>query len=112
MTNEEINLAIAEFCGWKLTEGGRAVEMKKDCRGNYEREPSYIKDLNAVYDAERLLLNHQRRKYAEMLVEVHPLNYDPTKSCDDCYMRLFMIANMTARQRCEALLKTIGKWKD
>lgn len=84
---------------------------------SHENVPSYLTDLNAMYQAERVLLNSQRRRYAEMLIQVHPLNYDPrVKSAadevvDDRAMKIFLLINMTAAQRAEAFLKTLGLWK-
>lgn len=78
--------------------------------------PDYLTDLNAMHEAEKVLLNSQRRAYGEMLIGVHPLHYDPTirvqdDNLNDNYMKLFLIANMTAAQRAEAFLRTIGKWE-
>lgn len=83
---------------------------------SYGQIPDYLADLNAINEAEQSLLNEQRREYARTLVRVHPLHYDPTAPGPMCHdggaMNLFLIASMTAAQRAEAFLRTIGKWDD
>ena len=131
MTPEAQRIAIAEACGWKRwkSKSGKIyLRRVSESQGDYYRDcgdgvttdeitqsltgvPDYLNDLNAMHEAEKGLTNAQRRFYSEMLIAVHPLNYDPAQpGNDDRYMRLFMIASMTAAQRAKAFLKTIGKW--
>lgn len=93
MTNEQINAAIAEACGW--------TDMPI-IDGMYGQTPvpNYCTDLNAMHEAEEALLqgaapgvwecfrNKLRSKYGE----------------DDIHT--------TARQRAEAFLRTLGKWEE
>lgn len=105
MTNNEIDNAIAEAVGWKLTVDGGICW---DGEGNaIITPPAYSYDLNAMREAEMFLVGLDdgrdsgcaRYLYSRTLYSVVvPFNQQP-----------FMA---TARQRAEAFLRTIGKWRD
>jgi hypothetical protein len=105
MTNEEINRAVAESVGARyFTEDGGGfwiVEM-----GGKVYEP-FTEDLNAMHEAEKTLF---RTGYTDMLNQ----NYWNTvwNVCGDLYCKTTTVAHATARQRAEAYLRTIGKWRD
>jgi len=98
MTDEQINAAIAEACGLKKP----CRKVKLNDKGffvtQHAKLPDYCTDLNAMHEAEKVLLwnkgpgvwecyrNKLRGKYGE----------------DDIHT--------TARQRAEAFLRTLGKW--
>ena len=96
MTDEQINAAIAEACGWKakgknwLTPNGTPV-FASDV-------PNYCADLNAMHEAEKVLTEHQNES-------IYPRSLgawrNPTKPI-----------YATARQRAEAFLRTLGKWEE
>lgn len=102
MTDEQINVAIAEACGW--VDRGSFIKRRIGNTENYEwrwqHKFNYCTDLNAMHEAEEVLLwnkgpgvwecyrNKLRGKYGE----------------DDIHT--------TARQRAEAFLKTLGKWEE
>lgn len=96
MTDEKINIAIAEACGWK----GNLID--RDMEGNlWPRDiPSYCNDLNAMHVAEETLGDPAiRREYSSIL---------------GCLVKGYICLDAiyaTARQRAEAFLKTIGKWE-
>jgi len=129
MTPEAQREAIARACGWRSTiESWYSPEGSAHARSVYRRNadeliddshilPDYLTDLNAMRDAENTLTSGQRRYYAECLIQVHPLRYDPTirvkdENLNDNYMKLFLIANMSAAQRAEAFIKAKGLWVD
>lgn len=72
--------------------------------------PDYPNDLNAMHEAEKVLTGRDSEEYALMLSRV----------CDgqrpDAYKHWSDIAggttSATAAQRCEAFLRTIGKWDE
>lgn len=122
MTDQEINTTIAEACGWKCPNGCiKSLEYccpdcgswdHGQCDGNenynFSRPcshvPDYINDLNAMHEAELVLDDVQKRNYAYELCShgKHPFTgYE-----------LFIVATRTARQRAEAFLQTIRKWKE
>lgn len=111
MTDEQINIAIAEHCGWKCilrpgdddylalsTENLMRVNGKtcgwRNVEGFREPLPDYRNDLNAMHDAEKRL---NTRALWETYKE-HMLNWMTEPVC------------ATARQRSEAFLRTVGKW--
>ena len=100
MTNEQINVAIIEACGW---------EPRKDAEGNIiawqspgayrafspDDLPDYCNDLNAMHEEEKSLTSaEQCRKYADILDDENGGHF------------------ATASQKAEAFLKTIGKWEE
>jgi hypothetical protein len=98
MINEQINIAIAEACGWTEIDGLSAKGLmgkppEKLCSFAYL--PNYCNDLNAMHEAEKTLNSEQLHDYYENLELVNGWEYPSS----------------TARQRAEAFLKTIGKWE-
>jgi hypothetical protein len=94
MTDEQINIAIAQACGidiekYLMEEGGI----------NTSALPDYCNDLNAMHEAEKTLKLGLRSTYDAELGLLADRDY--------CF-----IWETTARQRAEAFLKTINMWKD
>lgn len=90
MTNEQINVAIAEACGWK----GCPECNDPICEDNFI--PNYCKNLNAMHQAEWSLTDDQLWRMAREI----------ERNDEQWYFRA------TARQRAEAFLRTLGKWKE
>jgi hypothetical protein len=67
------------------------------------RLTDYLNDMNAMHEAEKIIQQSipRRNAYAKCL----RLNIDMP-------LTDFFFAHATAAQRAEALLRTIGKWKD
>jgi hypothetical protein len=111
MTDEQLNAAIAEACGWvdckvvqKATLGvctpvayGRPSEYGYDvvC-------PSFATDLNAMHEAEKHILPDIWNVYINQLARV--------TAAEDSSQRCFFCA--PSRQRAEAFLRTLGKWEE
>lgn len=100
MTDEQINVAIAEACGWTVQLS--RLEMGLEVVRNRERKtlPNYCGDLNAMHSAEKTLCaSHLYRDYALLLGRIvkRRIRFDAIHA--------------TARQRAEAFLVTIGKWQ-
>jgi hypothetical protein len=102
MNEQDQQIAIAEFCGWKdLHRPSGIMEMpNKSSVGvqQYSYPPNYTTDLNAMHEAEIKLPDEEtKRNYVANLV---------------CLMKpgQFTVFDPTASQRAEALLRTIGKW--
>ena len=105
MTDEQINQAIAEACGWTdIHDSGpwhnHALwgypPMKPGQGGNaYKYLLDYCTDLNAMHEAERGLTQAQTDEYIAVL-------FDAT----------YEACLATARQRTEAFLRTLGKWEE
>jgi hypothetical protein len=66
--------------------------------GNAEWQlPDYLNDLNAMHEAEKVLMPNQLTEYGSALMF--------------CERREFAGIRATAAQRAEAFLKTINKWE-
>lgn len=115
MTDKEINEAIAGVCGWKCK--GHPDQLKAtDGWGEFSYQfvirpdgqlvthnsiPNYCNDLNAMHEAEKTLYDpSMRRDYSSIL---------------GCLVKGYICLDAiyaTARQRAEAFLRTLGKWKE
>ena len=87
MTNEQINIAIAEACG---------EDNDSIFRGLI---PDYCNNLNEMHEAEKVLLSGHWMRYCECLT------YLLGKS-------VYASVHAKARDRAEAFLKTLGKWEE
>ncbi len=123
MKPEDINIAIAEYCGWKRLTGvpsdmfwpGPSYITGKD--GNIMKPPgathrhgvpppNYHGDLNAIRDAEMLLPDYDYDHYLESLDFV---TWAPDQTSSQ---RRKQKHSAGAAQRAEAFLRTVGKWKE
>ncbi len=105
MTNEQINITIAEHCGFTdiMWPTGfhqqMSDEKSKQAGGRWRFQiPDYCNDLNAMHEVELkciLIDSILTDRYSHNLYDASDL---PSFSS-------------TARQRAEAFLKTIGKWE-
>jgi len=118
MHNDDINIAIAEYCGWKnireqdyqpfgtdpYIDGPSQVwvgihpESDVDSK-EYEVIPDYCNDLNEIHEAEKILFT--------------------TNNWDACTYEATLQKettswawHSTAKQRAAAFVKTIGKWEE
>ena len=105
MTDEQINIAIAESLGWKLLANNR---WTRPC-GIYADLPNYTADLNACHEFEsEIIYSNDRlpKKYTQQIKSAICREAGVKKA----QMDFDLCITATARQRCEAYLKTIGKW--
>lgn len=110
MTQEEQLIALLEWMGWtkfdECSDQGmsywRAIDPKT---GRRHSIPPLTLDL--MHEAELRLFADQWEKYG---VELERLVVHKDET--DWAVIKFRIANATKEQRLEALLKTIGKWRD
>jgi hypothetical protein len=96
MTDEQININVAEACGRVRRPDGYWFPLGSTVGS--AGIPSYCNDLNAMHEAEMTL----------------PTLPDNRRS--EFRWRLGLISvqaiHATARQRAEAFLKTLGKWEE
>lgn len=102
MTNEQINAAIAEACGWTdFSEhpdwGTMAIEP--ETHRFRTMIPSYTTDLNWMHEAEKVLTDDQFKWYTYWIEKLMP----------ETKYRCYLCA--TASQRAEAFVRSIGKWE-
>lgn len=106
MTLEQIDIAIAEFCGWTEI---RPVDVDRrrygtrpnseGCRYRVEMIPQYHRDLNAMHDAEQKLAKNLRIAYSNLLTSSGKY-------------REFHRMSSVAMSRAHAFVRVVGKWQD
>ena len=123
MTNEEINIEIAEFCGWrKIREQDYqpfgtneyihgpsqvlvGIHPESDVDDiEYEVIPDYCNDLNEMHEAEKTLSRGQNYH------QLYGFGFYVNTLTQICYQQHILTA--TASQRAEAFVRTIDKWKE
>ena len=69
MREEQINIAIAEACGWQFVTYKETFAKPPNGGPCQYKEgiPNYCKDLNAMHEAEKRLLNGYWMRYCECL---------------------------------------------
>ena len=97
MTSEQINEAIAEACG--IISKDQWGSLYRTLHGIVRNCPDYCNDLNAMHEAEKVLVGKNNWELCEYVHKLHTA----TNS---------WIAFATARQRAEAFLRTLGKWEE
>jgi hypothetical protein len=116
MKPEKQRIAIAEACGWKMHDHPDCLAKKE---GWVSRDwetwvmnpsgllvfkhdiPDYLKDLNAMHKAEKVLRDDREAAFRGWLWLAHG---QPELRC--------AIVHATAAQRAEAFLRAIGKWEE
>ncbi len=98
MTDQEINRAVAESVSASF---GCSVVIEKD----------YCNDLNALHEVEKTLTDDNRDPYLREL-QILTQTWDHVDAEGDEVEWFWELATATARQRAEAYLRTIGKWRD
>jgi hypothetical protein len=101
MTDEQINAAIAEACGWRYEDGvymWTASGIDCTCPELWD----WANDLNAMHEAEKVMTKAQWQDFVEYLSNGFFSVSDAWKD----------VCHATARQRAEAFLRTISKWEE
>lgn len=119
MTDQKINVAIAEACGWEF-EPSRDVNGKARPEAwvspNGERIwtdnpiPDYANDLNAMRDAEMTFDGQSKAFFYFDEIRATILRHAGL-SLNGCVGN-FRFLTAPARIRAEAFLRTIGKWEE
>jgi hypothetical protein len=106
VTPEAQRIAIAEACGWTNVAPRIVKNVKHQgddiTVGIWSDDgwiPDYLNDLNAMHEAEKVLVSLQ---WVSCLKRLQTL-------CDESVTWPF---HATAAQRAEAFLRTIGKWEE
>jgi len=118
MNNKEINRAIAEHLGWKWFDHPDTRERTKTftLSDKWVLNPAgqlvfpysvrnYCGDLNAMHEAEGVL-GPKWVSYCEQLLEI--AEPEP-RTLEVCHY--WNLLHATARQRAEAFLRVVGKWR-
>lgn len=102
MTNEQINQAIAKACEWRKEDGvymWTANGIDCTCPELWD----WCNDLNAMHQAEKTL-----KGYEQIHTYVWHLNNRKDWGTDFKLMEV----HISARDRAEAFLRTLGKWEE
>ena len=113
MSDQEINIAIAEACGWTEIDGFSAKGLMgkpPDKLCSFDYLPDFCNDLNAIREAMELI--SQQCKESDYWFFLRQIIGFPDAESDWYEMYYFQAVNATARHRAEAFLRTIGKWKE
>lgn len=122
MTDQEINVTIAELCGWTHPEPPTVTGFM--CPPGLKLEklpPSYCTDLNAMHEAELWLARNRpelENTYDRMLRRVVQgvISEDGVavggNALPEGQFYIALLRRAPARQRAKAFLRTVGKWRD
>ncbi len=130
MKPNEINKAIAEYCGFKIERkgleysliapnGSKGFSGTKDRTGHcypaisenicWKHGPDYFNDLNAMHEAEKKLGIQDAPNYQSILIKV-TVKLEKLFPEGSAYPMDGFLIHATSQQRAEAFVKTIGKW--
>lgn len=130
MNADAQRIAIAEACGWKWKPeenfGGLCwhdpdgyfvsrplfpkLRCKRDCCCAL---PNYLRDLNAMHEAEKTLTPEQWPTYVHHLSDVAGFSYDDTMTKEEAnHDWNCRLVHATAAQRAEAFLRTLNRWNN
>ena len=110
MSEQEINISIAEACGWTnvahntVFSGrkiGRGIFGNSPSGGEYRLTPNYCNDLNAMHEVEEAMSDDQ-----------YHTGYKQTLASLVGLAGSMRVTSAKACQRAEAFLRTIGKWEE
>ncbi|MFZ9514709.1 MAG: hypothetical protein ACO29P_05695 [Bacteroidia bacterium] len=101
MTDEQINCAIADACGFtvELSHMQSGIDVIRD--GKRKPLPDYCNSLNEMYDAEETLEGDLQNGFV----------YELRWITESKFWGDFKHCHASARQRAEAFLRTLDKWE-
>jgi hypothetical protein len=99
MTNQQINIAIAEACGWNYLDS-RTIYPRGIKDGVTLELPDYCKCLNAMREAMLTLTNKQGFGFLWHLNDMGFVGGD------------WELLTLDSQVLAEAFLRTLGKWED
>lgn len=119
MNKEKQRIKIAEACGYlnpRFSESGTCIAscyQKED--GSYFGTCGvldFLNDLNAMQVAENTIQIHSDQKWVECIVNIalNKAHWDFDKS--DGWDWVALVSKLSAAQRAEAFLRTLGLWED
>ena len=118
MTEQELRIAIAEFCGWTnvhLNGDGKLIGNDPSCltRDYYFVVPDYPHDLNLIHEVEWLLFEKQRKAGLNLIDPMYGVySRYIDKLIDLCSGVYGGSQTASAASRAVTIHCTIGKWKE
>ena len=111
-------ITIAEACDWFGIENHNGLSAFGSWKGYHPEHansigspqpiPEYLNDLNAMYEAEKVLTDGQAYQYRRWL-QILAVKYQAGR---EIYGSVGFEFFASAPQRAEAFLRTIGKWEE
>lgn len=105
MTDEQLRIRLTELVGWKKGNAPKNIRWGQSApEGEYwfaHQLPNYPEDLNACHEIERGLTDEQHERYRSNLLIL----------LRSCYYADRNYISATARQRTEALIRTLEQEK-
>lgn len=114
MTEIEQRIAIAEACGFSPDGDGLTWRNGPHTKFSVDELPDYLHDLNDCYEME-LDFDDKPPDLRSLWLDnlAFCCSWPHTKNAADLKFEVsYAIARATAPQRCEAFLRTLGKWRD
>ena len=118
MTPKQQRIAIAQACGWtnvapRIVKNVKHEGITVGIWSNNGWIPQYLKDLNAMHKAEKVLWDTGKAmEFTNQLVGIvcsaRGFRWDKGTSDD----HLMCLSHATAAERAEAFLRTISKWEE
>jgi len=99
MDPEQKRIKIAEACGWRKRRDHHLSQWLAPVGGAWNEPPDFLRDLNAMHEAEKVMTCDQMEDYADKLQNMCGGN----KHIFDC-TPVFA----TAAQRADAFIATLG----
>lgn len=113
MSPEAQQMAMAEACGWKVWQGRTCLmglpKVQFDEPPTGVRVPDYLNDLNAMHEAEKVLLARHLPYYS---AELRTILENEVMKKESIPLADIYEWHATSAQRAEAFLRTIHKWDD
>ena len=104
LSNEELRIKVAGLCGYvSWCDEYGSGQWEKDDKA--QDPPNYPVDLNAMYEAETVMIPKQYKEWNEILERITI----PFITCMTIEHQLFKQRTATARQRAEAFVLTMEK---
>ena len=113
MTTREIDEEISEACGISICRHPMMFGNAPKCCNGVRVPADYCSDLNAMHEAEKTLNGKQTQRYQSWITRISARMCDVDALWDeDGPHTLACGFGLTARQRAEAFLRALGKWRE
>lgn len=116
MNPESQRIAIATACGWEMQSIGLMKKgddwARPDSLHGHRCIPEYLNDLNAMHEAEKILTMEQASRYGEQIARIAERGVEFHEDTQIGPLDLYAWSHLTAAQRAESFLCSIGKWDE
>jgi hypothetical protein len=108
MNEDDQKIAIAKASDWKPN------PFIRDMSGQVRPQspPDYLKDLNAMHEAEETLTEHEWNQMFEWLIHIRWRDANATERYGIGKQKALSPSRATSAQRAEAFLRVKNKWEE